>query len=318
MKKEQKKRNILIVLWALLVVFTIIFAIYVSAHPELKPHRAGTDDVIEEEESISIKLSEIQNDADKSSSMWELMCRMLSDHVVYKDEKGNFTSSKINHELALNTYDWSSLAGTRKGIDVSYYQGDIDWAKVKQSGIEYAIIRLGYRGYLNGNFAEDKKFEKNITGALSNDVPVGVYFVTKAITTDEGVEEAEYILDKIKPYNVSWPVVIDIEPTSNLRDRTAELTAAQRTDIVLAFCETIRNAGYTPMIYGGVGTFMNYLEFERLEGIEKWFAQYFNQPYLQYEFGIWQATDKGEVDGVWVSVDIDYSLKDYGAGSEDN
>lgn len=265
------------------------------------------------EEVFSLKLSEIQDDANNSSSMWELMCRMFPDHIIFKDSKGRFTSEKVNSELALNTYDWSSLAGTRKGMDVSYYQGAIDWSKVKQSGIEYAIIRLGYRGYTQGTFSEDKKFEANITGALSNDIPVGVYLVTKAVTVDEGIEEANYVLEKIKPYNVTWPVVVDIEPASSINDRTNELTAQQRTDIILAFCDTIKEAGYTPMIYGGVGTFMNYLEFERLEGVEKWFAQYFNQPYLRYEFGIWQATDKGEVLGIKGDVDINYSLKDYGA-----
>ncbi len=313
MKTGTKKSNVLLVLWALLVLGVTIFAIYVSAHPELTWRGTIKNEAGDEEESISIKLSEIQDDANNSSSMWELLCKMLPEHVIFKDSKGRFTSERVNAELALNTYDWSSLAGTRKGMDVSYYQGAIDWSKVKQSGIEYAIIRLGYRGYAQGVFSEDKKFEANITGALSNDIPAGVYFVTKAITVDEGIEEANYVLERIKPYNVTWPVVIDIEPASSINDRTNELTAPQRTDIILAFCDTIKEAGYTPMIYGGVGTFMNYLEFERLEGVEKWFAQYFNQPYLRYEFGIWQATDKGEVLGIRGNVDINYSLKDYGA-----
>jgi len=257
-------------------------------------------------------LEAVEAQANKSGSMWELMCRMFPSYIIHKDLKGNFTHTKVNTELALNTYDWSSLAGTYKGMDVSYYQGDINWSKVAQSGITYAIIRVGYRGYSEGKMVTDNNFEANIKGALENDIPVGVYLVTKALTEEEAVEEAEFLINHIKVYNVTWPVVIDIEPTANIQDRTAELTADVRTRNVLAFCNRIKEEGYTPMIYGGVGTFMNYLEFDKLEGIDKWFAQYFNQPYLRYEFGIWQASSTGSVSGIKGDVDINYSIKDYG------
>jgi GH25 family lysozyme M1 (1,4-beta-N-acetylmuramidase) len=263
-----------------------------------------------------IEIENVEREADKSASMWELVCRLFPDNVIFKDAAGNFTYKPVNKNLALDSYDWSSLSGTLKGIDVSYYQGDIDWAAVKNDGIKYAFIRLGYRGYTEGGLKMDVNFEKNVKGALENDIPVGVYFVTKALTEAEGVEEARYVIDNIKLYNISWPVVIDIEPTANESDRTSFLTPEQRTTSVLAFCDEVGRAGYTPMIYGGVGTYMSYLEFERLEGIEKWFAQYFNQPYLRYEFGIWQATSSGKVSGIKGDVDIDYSIKDYGAGDK--
>jgi len=268
------------------------------------------------EDSVEFTVSGIEDEANKSGSMWELMCRLLPEYVIYKDLKGNFTKTKVNTDLKLNEYDWSSLAGTYKGIDVSYYQGNIDWAKVAASGIKYAIIRAGYRGYTQGTLKEDEKFSDNILGALQNDIPVGVYFVTKAITKEEGIEEADYVLELIKPYNVTWPVVIDIEPNKALDDRTAVLSAAERTEIILAFCQRIEEAGYTPMIYGGVGTFMNHLEIEKLEGVDKWFAQYFNQPYLRYYFGIWQQSESGTVPGIKGNVDIDFSINDYGAANK--
>jgi len=270
---------------------------------------------VKKDDLTQVSISDVEALADNSGSMWELMCKLFPDYLIFKDEKGNFTKHKVNKNLKLDTYDWSSLAGTWKGIDVSKYQGTIAWDKVKEFGIQYAIIRVGYRGYTQGTFQEDPKFAENITGALENDIPVGVYFVTKAVNAEEGKEEAQYVLEKIKPYKVTWPVVIDIEPSNNIEDRTAVLSAAERTDAVLAFCEEIKNAGYVPMIYGGIGTFMKYLEFERLEGIEKWFAMYFNQPYLRYEFGIWQATESGNVLGINGNVDIDYSIKDYGAAN---
>ena len=267
----------------------------------------------QEPENPNAAIEYAEEEANKAGSMWELICRLFPDYVIYKDNKGGFTYSKVNKDLALDTFDWSKLGDAKKGIDVSKYQGNIDWAKVKGADIEYAFIRTGYRGYgAEGKLQEDSLFAQNMTGALSNDIAVGVYFVTKAISVEEAVEEANFVLDQIKPYNVTYPVVIDIEPTSNSTDRTGALTAAERTQYVLAFCNTVKEAGYIPMIYGGVGTFMKYLEFEKLEGIEKWFAQYFNQPWLRYEFGIWQASESGSIPGIKGNVDIDYCIKDYG------
>jgi len=269
-------------------------------------------EVLTEEEQELSKLEGIEEVANKSGSMWELICRLFPGYIIFKDILGNFTYEKIDTNLKLNTFDWSNLGNAIKGIDVSRYQGKIDWEKVKLDNIKYAFIRAGYRGYEEGVLQQDSTFETNMTGALKNDIAVGVYFVTKALTEEEAIEEAYYLIEMIKPYNVTWPVVIDIEPTSNSEDRTSVLDAAQRTTNVLAFCNAVKEAGYTPMIYAGVGTFMKYLEFERLEDVEKWFAQYFREPFLRYEHGIWQATDQGSVNGIKGNVDIDYAVKDYG------
>lgn len=299
---------------ALLLCFAILAGMTGCVGPGESPQKKE-EEPPKPEDLKEITVTDVEAEANNSGSMWELMCRIFPDYVIFKDDKGNFTKQKVNKELKLNEYDWSSLAGTYKGIDVSKYQGEINWEKVKDAGIKYAIIRVGYRGYTQGTFQEDPKFVENITGALENDIAVGAYIVTKALNAEEGREEAQYILEKIKPYKVTWPVVIDIEPSNNPDDRTATLSASARTDAVVAFCDEIKKAGYVPMIYGGVGTFMKYLEFERLEGIEKWFCMYFNQPYLRYEFGIWQATDTGKVLGINGNVDIDYSIKDYGAAN---
>lgn len=287
---------------ALLLVLAMLFAFTSCGKKE-----SGDDDCW----TLEDQLGYLEDEADKAGSMWELICRLFPDYVIFKDDKGRFTYQKVDENLALNEYDWSSLAGTYKGIDVSHYQGKIDWAKVAGQGIEYAFIRVGYRGYSEGKLVTDKYYKDNIEGAIKNDIGVGAYFVTKAITESEAIEEADYLIDCIKPYNITWPVVIDIEPNTNPSDRTSTLMPDSRTTFVLAFCNRIKEAGYTPMIYGGVGTYMKYLEFERLEGIDKWFAQYFNQPWLRYEFGIWQATDSGTVDGIKGNVDIDFSIKNY-------
>ena len=141
------------------------------------------------------------------------------------------------------------------GIDVSYYNKTIDWEEVKESGVDFAIIRAGYRGYgAAGTLCTDVKFVENIEGALDAGIQVGVYYFTEAINKQEAIEEAEYCLDKIKDYDVTLPIVIDYEfPTDSSgpigRMYKANLSKSAATNNCIAFCETIKDAGYEPMIY---------------------------------------------------------------------
>ena len=203
-----------------------------------------------------------------------------------------------------------------KGIDVSQYQGDIDWEKVADDGVKFVFIRAGYRGYGTGKLVQDSKFEDNIIGALKNGIAVGVYFVPQSISVEEAIEEADFVLDMIKPYNVTWPIVLDLENagTATSPARTADLTAEERTTYVLAFCDRIKEFGYLPMLYSNIGWYMDRLELSRLTLVDKWFAQYFNRPFFPYEFTVWQYTDSGSVDGIKGNVDFDISFKDYGEG----
>ena len=138
-------------------------------------------------------------------------------------------------------------ADTIPGVDVSYYQGEIDWEKVKASGIEFAIIRLGYRGYgEEGKLAEDKMAYQNIEGALEAGLKVGIYFFSQAITVEEAVEEAEFVLKRIEKYDITMPIVYDWEYISE-EARTAKMDRRTLTECYKAFCEKITEAGYTPM-----------------------------------------------------------------------
>ena len=262
-------------------------------------------------------LNEFISYANKSSGLWEMMCFMFQDKVVYKDEDGKFVMDPIIEGLALNKYNWGIKMNAVRGIDVSKYQGTIDWKKVAEDDVHFAFIRVGYRGYESGKNAMDERFKTNIEGALSNGIPVGVYFVTKAITPEEGKDEAEWIIRQIKPYNVTWPVVMDFEGAKDETDRTYYLTSQERTEIIIAFCDTLRAAGYTPMLYGGVGTYMTKMNITKLDGIDKWFAQYFNEPHFPYAMQIWQATDEGSVNGIKGNVDIDYAMFNYTKGEDE-
>ena len=198
---------------------------------------------------------------------------------------------------------------SKKGIDVSKYQGDIDWSKVKNDGVDYAMVRVGYRGYgSSGKLVTDENFEQNMEGALENGIDVGVYFLTQAVNEEEAIEEADYVLDAIGGYDVTYPVVIDIEEITYDTARTDELTKEQWTKNCIAFCERIKEAGYTPMIYGNLKTFFIMLDMEQLEEYDKWFAYYDTPIYFPYEFTIWQYTEEGTVDGIEESVDLNISF----------
>ena len=232
----------------------------------------------------------------------------------------------INRNLAPNTVDNSLLTkdattgiiaytvdDVEKShicIDVSSFQKEINWDKVKASGVEYALIRCGFRGYGTGKIVEDTYFISNIEEATSAGIKVGVYFFTQAVDEEEAIAEAEYVLDLISPYDVELPIAIDIEEISD-KARTDELTNEERTKICLAFMDKVKEAGYEPMIYSNLKFFIKMLDMDKLEGYEKWFAFYNDTIYFPYEIGIWQYSANGKVDGIKTDVDLNIALKDW-------
>ena len=198
---------------------------------------------------------------------------------------------------------------SHKGIDVSKYQGEIDWNKVKADGVEYAFIRLGLRGYESGKIVLDEYYEKNMRGANEAGVKAGVYFFTQAVTVEEAKEEADFVIENLSDFDVPYPVVFDVEMIVGGKGRANELTQAERTDICIAFCEAIKEAGYMPMIYGNVKCFTKMLDMTRLEDYEKWYAFYDDYMYMPYEVSIWQYTENGYVDGIKEKVDMNIAYK---------
>lgn len=204
-----------------------------------------------------------------------------------------------------------NIGSSIKGIDVSRHQGKIDWARVAGDGISYAFIRVGYRGNTEGKIVEDDNFVDNIEGALDNGIDVGAYFYTQALTPEEAEEEAEFVADLLEDYEVTYPVVLDLEEVLTDNARTENMTKQEYTDVAIAFCEAIKDAGYTPMIYGNLKTFFIMLDLEKIEEYDKWFAYYDESFYFPYDFAIWQYSSKGSVDGVGTDVDMNVCMKDY-------
>lgn len=195
------------------------------------------------------------------------------------------------------------------GIDVSSHQTYIDWEAARDDGITFAIIRAGYRGYESGQINADERFDENMQNAAAAGMETGVYFFTQAITEAEAVEEAEYVLEKIRDYEVTGPVAIDMELTSD-HDRINNLTVKEKTAIARAFVRTVRNAGYKPMIYGSASWLMTDYHLEDLQDeCTMWVANYSTKalPY-DFEYEIWQYHCGGIVDGIDVDVDLNVRM----------
>ena len=272
--------------------------------------------------------SQIKNYMENGMETITLLRELFPENVVvYNADKQVFNKYlflPINDNLAKNKINNESLkvlgsgeiqyqengnVTSHKGIDVSRYQGEIDWEKVVADGVEFAIIRLGYRGYGTGVIVLDEKYEDNIKAATSAGVKVGVYFFSQAVTTEEAVEEAEFVLQNIDGYQLDYPIVYDTEEIVNQDSRIKGLTSEELSNNAIAFCERIKNENYTPMIYANLRWFTMSLDMSKLEPYEKWYAYYDSKLYFPYQISMWQYTESGQVDGIDGNVDLNISFE---------
>lgn len=209
------------------------------------------------------------------------------------------------------------------GADFSKHQGTIDWASVKQSGVEFVILRAAVRGYgSSGNLVTDSQIAANIKGALAQNIDVGIYVFSQAVTTEEAVEEAERALDIIKGYDIKLPVYFDSEYSGapNRTGRADGLTKAERTALAEAFCETVGKAGYKAGVYASKSFFYDNLDYAALQsrGYEIWLAHYISSVTdFKYPYNIWQYTSKGSLGGVQSEyADLDIAYYDYANDSD--
>lgn len=196
------------------------------------------------------------------------------------------------------------------GIDVSVFQGEIDWKKVKEQGISFAIIRAGYRGYgESGSLNEDELFKENIAGAKEAGLLVGAYFFSQAVSEEEAEEEAEYVLSLLEGIKLDLPLVFDEEIIKNDDARTDAVLLSQYTKNALAFFEKIKAAGYEPMLYANLISECLVYDLEQMEGIPVWFAGYDAFPMTPYEFEYWQYTESGKLEGIESPVDLNIQIR---------
>ena len=204
--------------------------------------------------------------------------------------------------------DGSLNTGTVMGIDISKHNGNIDWNAVKNSGVQYVILRCGYRGSASGVLVEDQKFKSNIQGATAAGLKVGIYFFSQAVNEVEAVEEASMTLSLIKKYRITYPVYIDVESANGRADG---ISKAARTSVINAFCQTIRNSGYTPGLYANKNWLTEKINTGALGGCKIWLAQYVAAPTYGGRYEMWQYSSRGSIAGIKGNVDLNVSYMGY-------
>ncbi|MEA5051538.1 MAG: GH25 family lysozyme [Oscillospiraceae bacterium] len=236
----------------------------------------------------------------------------LEGKTYYFDKNGKkVTGTQIINGISyVFNSDGSRTGGTTGtlGVDVSTWQENVDWAKVKASGVDYVFIRLGYRGYTKGALILDNEFRNHIAGASAAGLKVGVYFFTQAITEQEAIEEASMCLQYVQGWSISYPIAIDVEYSGGRAD---SLTIEQRTKICRAFCETIRNGGYTPAVYANKYYFESKMYTSQLESYIIWLAHYTDKTSYARRYDLWQYSSKGSVSGINGYVDMNLSYLGY-------
>ena len=192
------------------------------------------------------------------------------------------------------------------GVDVSSHNGEINWRKAADSGVEFAMIRVGYRGYTEGKLYLDDRFLENLRGAINAGLKVGVYFFSQAVSREEAVEEAELLLDALDGMPLALPVVYDYEPMNYERSRTKDLDADVITSCMKAFCRRVERDGYSSMVYLYKHMIDSCYRLSDLQNETLWYARYKSELGLDYHVDMWQYTNAGEVDGFPGSVDLNW------------
>lgn len=219
----------------------------------------------------------------------------------------NFDNLK-NEQGRFSYYEEGNLV-SQTAVDVSDLQGKIDWERVSEDGIDFAMIRLGRRGYTEGNIYLDNYYYENVSGVQSEGMPFGVYFFSQAITEDEAIEEANFVIKHLSGSGISYPVVFDHEPVESADGRANNLSKNELTRITKAFCQKIEDAGYTPMIYGNAFD-IERLNLNDLKGIDIWYAEYeSSQPTGQFDFVMWQYSSTANVSGINTQADLSILFK---------
>lgn len=331
--REQQRKNgriknqvILFELAVILILSVMIIITVLSHNRSMNQVMEAIADLTKQESALTEEVMLLNKDIQNLQSLQESLLTAASEETILTyDADGNEIHLPILPNVPKHPYDWTCLQSlygrknyivdgqtvSKQGIDVSSFQGEIDWQKVKEDGIEFAIIRLGYRGYGTGKMVLDDYFEQNIKGALEAGLEVGVYYFSQAISEEEAVEEAQVVLENIKNYNVTYPIIYDAEEIATDRARTDGLTVHQLTDNAIAFCEYIEAAGYQSMIYSNKRWLLTKLDLERLTDYDIWFAGYVNIPEYPYDFKMWQYSESGSVNGIEGNVDLNISFMDY-------
>lgn len=312
---KRNRRNISLLLWGCLIISLLSGCggqekIEENPKPAVSENR-GEETLSGDETGVSLS----GNEAVRSDKTDEKM-------VSFRDVYGVTYQVSFNELADVHDYDMEYFTTdglfksyeapgytSRIGIDVSKFQGDIDWQKVKEQGIRYAFIRVGNRGYGEaGTLNTDGKYLQNIEGAKAAGIDVGVYFYSQAVSEEEALEEAEYVLKLLEGIELEYPIVYDAEYVTEDKARTDGVGAEQFTKNTIAFCQRIEEAGYKPVIYATMKWEAYALKLHEVNEYEKWYADYEEFPQTPYDFTYWQYTNEGRLEGIDGPVDFNLEI----------
>lgn len=322
-KKFKKLRTIALIQMAVILVLIIalILALFTrNSSSDTTTVPANTEISADSDEDPEVRTRAV---IEKEETYYQLDGKkiILSDSTygeiylpVYEDvEACSLDMDSIVMRNGYSFYKEDGEVTSIPGIDISTHQGTIDWEQVKAAGIEFAMIRVGYRTYGGGEIKFDDSFAENLAGTEAAGIKTGVYFFSQAVSVDEAIEEADVIIDAIAPYNITYPVVYDWEIIYDDEARTDDVAVDVLTDSCIAFCERVKSAGYTPMIYQNKRTTLFKLDLPRLQDYDFWLAEYGDEPTYYYDYEMWQYSCTGTIPGISGNVDLNICFKDYSA-----
>lgn len=294
--------------------------------PYKDPDKEGSEDSDADNSSTAKTDKENDKTGDKESGRTADDDKYSKDeYIAVTDEKGNKRYYEISGDIAKNDYDLeNSLVNENgllsykdnkreaiRGVDLSKYNGDVDFGKLKDNGIRFAMLRLGSRGYGTGKITLDEKFVEYAQNAQVAGIQIGAYFYSQAVNETEAVEEANYIVGAVSGFGVKYPIAIDIEKVEGDEARTDKLTTEERTAVVKMFCDAVKGYGYKPVIYATTDMLVTGLDLKELADYDVWLADYDIPTDYPYRFSMWQYNKKGRIDGITGDIDLDLSFIDY-------
>ncbi len=322
-KNLPAKTKIIIIFIEIIIVGVLVGLIMLNKQGAKTELTSATSKNLGLEEEVVLEIKEEVVVVAKDTTIDESLNEEKEEVVKFKDKEVKIPKSKVSSVKSAEDAETNKKTGGDKvsqdqaqtmfenvgqksmGIDVSHHQGKIDWAQVRASGVEFAIIRVGYRGQTSGGIYEDAYFKTNMKGAISNGIKVGAYFYSTAINETEALEEAAWVVKKIAPYSITYPVVYDFEDFNS--KRCVNVGGAEATKNANAFLNYVKANGYEPMMYANKNDITKRMSRSSFS-CKFWLAHYTSQTDYTGNVNMWQYTSKGTVPGIsgWVDMNIAY------------
>lgn len=248
-------------------------------------------------------------------------------HTLITNRDGSEEWVLISPYLTKNTLDFTKMedkAGLKRymengrktsyvGVDISKHTGEVSFSRLKAAGVDYVMIRLGSRGYSTGQITLDENFKENIEGAIEAQLDVGIYFYSQAISQDEAVQEANFVVQNLEPYRgkVKYPVAFNMGFVSNDQSRIEGLSRDDKTAVSVSFLDAVRAAGYVPMVYGDKEWLIKEVDLTKLQNYDVWLSQEEEIPDYPYRYAMWQYNTDGVLNGIDGGADLNICFVNY-------